>query len=489
MISDCLFKRNNVYYFRLNIPLDIAPYFSRREIWKSLKTRDYKSAKTTLSKLLYTTERLFLHLRSGMYTEVQMKQLVKDYLQEYLDRCEGIRSIAMVTYKREGQKYLSSDADAQTIVDSSISAIDELIESSKRKLLFNDFSGLNVRVDRYFKEKGLEVDKESVEYTTFCREILKAEIEALKVEKERISGNYDNRYDNFLENTIAPAQQAILQPATINTPAEPIVTLSRVIEENIKEAALGGNWNEKTKAENESIYKVIIEVLGDVEIKSITHPTMMEFRNKLAKLPPNRDKKPQYKGKTIEQILAMKNVPAMSRTTLNKYLVRTSTLFKWSVKHGYIQTNVAEGLTLPKVGRAEQERQAYSTEDIQKILNHLVYNKTAPHLFWIPILGMFQGMRIDEICQLYVSDVVVVEGTPCISINREADKKLKNDASERIIPIHGMLIRLGFMEYVDELLRNTLPTRHNFCPHPSLPRWGRAMSSPPGGGRKEGGVE
>ena len=36
------------------------------------------------------------------------------------------------------------------------------------------------------------------------------------------------------------------------------------------------------------------------------------------------------------------------------------------------------------------------------------------------------------------------------------------------------------------ILRNTLPTRHNFCPHPSLPRWGRAMSSPPGGGGRRG---
>jgi hypothetical protein len=79
MMSDCLFKRNSTYYFRLNIPQDIAPYFSRKEIWKSLKTRNYKSAKTTISKLLYTTERLFLYLRSGMFTDTQMKELVRDY--------------------------------------------------------------------------------------------------------------------------------------------------------------------------------------------------------------------------------------------------------------------------------------------------------------------------------------------------------------------------------------------------------------------------
>jgi integrase len=445
MVSDCLFKRNSTYYFRLNIPQDIAPYFSRKEIWKSLKTKNYKSAKATISKLLYHTEWLFLHLRSGMYTDIQMKQLVKEYLHSYLNRCENMRSIGIVRYETEGQKQISADT--------SVEAIDVLIESSKRKLLTNDFSGISARIGWYIEEKGLTLDKESIEYTSFCREILKAEIEALKVEKERMSGNYDNRYDNFLENTITPAVPAIEQPAIIDTPSAPVVTLSTVIEGNIKEAELGGNWNEKTKAENESIYKVITDVLGDVDIKSINHQTMMQFRDNLSKLPPNRDKIPKYKGKTIEQILAMKNVDAMSRTTLNKYLVRTSSLFKWAVKHGYIQTNVAEGLTLPKVRRADQEREAYSTEDIQKIVNHLEYDKADPHRFWIPILGMYQGMRLDEICQLYVSDIVVIDDVPCISVNSDADKKLKNAASERIIPVHPTLVRLGFLEYVVELRR------------------------------------
>jgi len=97
MISDCLLKHNNTHYFRLRIPQDIAPYFSREEIWKSLKTNNYKSAKAAISKLLYSTEWLFLHLRSGMYTNTQMKQLVKDYLHAYLNRCESLRNIAMVT--------------------------------------------------------------------------------------------------------------------------------------------------------------------------------------------------------------------------------------------------------------------------------------------------------------------------------------------------------------------------------------------------------
>jgi hypothetical protein len=167
-MSSQLFKRNNTYYFRLYLPQDIAPYFSRNEIWKSLKTKNYKSAKTTILKLLYSTERLFLHLRSGMYTDNQMKQLVKDYLHAYLNRCKSMRNIGLVRYETEGQKQIDADTSAK--------AIDDLIESSKRSLLTNDFSSVHARVRWYIEEKGLELVEGSVEYTAFCREILKSEI-------------------------------------------------------------------------------------------------------------------------------------------------------------------------------------------------------------------------------------------------------------------------------------------------------------------------
>jgi hypothetical protein len=119
-----LLKRNNIYYFRCKIPQDIYPYIQRRELWKSLKTTNYKTAKSAKVKLLYSTERLFLHLRSGMYTDAQMKQLVNDYLHAYLGRCESLRSIAMVRYDSAGQQKISADTDAQIIVDTSTKAIE-----------------------------------------------------------------------------------------------------------------------------------------------------------------------------------------------------------------------------------------------------------------------------------------------------------------------------------------------------------------------------
>ena len=49
-----------------------------------------------------------------MFTDTQMKQLVKDYLHAYLDSCESLRSIAMVRYESEGQQQITADTNVES---------------------------------------------------------------------------------------------------------------------------------------------------------------------------------------------------------------------------------------------------------------------------------------------------------------------------------------------------------------------------------------
>ena len=66
-----------------------------------------------------------------------------------------------------------------------------------------------------------------------------------------------------------------------------------------------------------------------------------------------------------------------------------------------------------------------------------------------------QALRFEELLQLHVEDVRQEEGIWCISINDASEdeanpKKLKNKASERLIPVHNALIRLGFIDFVNK---------------------------------------
>lgn len=72
--------------------------------------------------------------------------------------------------------------------------------------------------------------------------------------------------------------------------------------------------------------------------------------------------------------------------------------------------------------------------------------------YWLPLLGLYAGLRIKEASQLHLSDVKEMDGVFCLDINRRtADKSLKNDQSVRVVPVHPELVRLGFLRYCDRL--------------------------------------
>lgn len=77
------------------------------------------------------------------------------------------------------------------------------------------------------------------------------------------------------------------------------------------------------------------------------------------------------------------------------------------------------------------------------------WNAGGEAAYWIPLLGLYGGARLGELCQLRTEDVGDVEGIPVLSLTDEGEgQKIKTKAGRRKIPIHSELIRLGFLDYV-----------------------------------------
>jgi integrase len=72
--------------------------------------------------------------------------------------------------------------------------------------------------------------------------------------------------------------------------------------------------------------------------------------------------------------------------------------------------------------------------------------------FWLPILGLYTGARISELTQLRSCDIKSESDISYIQItNNGINQKLKTAASNRKIPVHSQIIKLGFMEYVQRI--------------------------------------
>ncbi len=72
--------------------------------------------------------------------------------------------------------------------------------------------------------------------------------------------------------------------------------------------------------------------------------------------------------------------------------------------------------------------------------------------YWIPLLGLYTGTRLGELCQLRTVDVQNVEGVDVLVLTNEGEgQSIKSDAGHRSVPIHSELVRLGFLRYVKAL--------------------------------------
>lgn len=200
-----------------------------------------------------------------------------------------------------------------------------------------------------------------------------------------------------------------------------------------------------------------------MDVSEITRNTVRKLRDTLSSLPANLYKK--YPDKTIEEILLIENITPMSTTTVNKLLTLLGSVMRHSLKEGYIKDNPVEGLKFQKSKRPDEERKAYNVEDLKNIVTHLPSPADKPERFWIPLIGMFSGMRLGEICGLHLEDIKQVDGVWCIDINGQQDKRLKTSSSKRIIPVHPYLVQKGFLTLVD-----TLRVKGNIRLWPNLKR-------------------
>tara|TARA_B100000378_G_C18020280_1_gene403935 strand:- start:34 stop:1266 length:1233 start_codon:yes stop_codon:yes gene_type:complete len=209
----------------------------------------------------------------------------------------------------------------------------------------------------------------------------------------------------------------------------------------------------------------------DIPAASITREMCRDALGVLQTLPSNASKR--WPDLTLRELAAKaraEGIPAMSAANVNEYMNKLSTLFNWAVKEEKITRNPAKGLRIADLVARRDKRKPFSTVQLRRIFNAPIYRgcrddgvgfacagdaKPRRARFWIPLIALWSGMRQNEICQLHTADVRKVEGILCFVVGRgeAGDKHLKTVASERLVPLHPELIRMGLPQYVDERRR------------------------------------
>jgi len=285
----------------------------------------------------------------------------------------------------------------------------------------------------------------------------------VSIKKAEVTDAKDQKnLEQFLEKA------AGMNPSAVDTPATsaPAVTspryaarISVLIPRFLGEKKTGKPVSQDQYTKYQAAMDFLAEIVGDKDINNVTAWDVTHVKDTLKEVPKHRNNTLLFKGKSLAEAIELAKLhdkPRLDVTTIDFTLQKISGFFEWARKNKHLEgVNIFAGSTiLSKQQRKKRSsRRQFNPPELNAIFNPKDYLAIeSPSLYWLPILSAYSGGRLNELAQLDLADVRKVEGIWSLFINADSpDKRLKTDTARRFIPIHSVLLGLGFLDYVEEM--------------------------------------
>ena len=466
------------FHFRSIIPKDLISYFNEKTVFQIslIGVRNCESLLLSL-RLKRIVQQIYSDIRSGM------KNLSLEDIKEIL-RIEVRKSILHSSHISEGHNEIY---DSMRKIESREKIYSR--EINIRKSLLTNSNEVKESVDKKLQTilESLEItlDKQSLNYKKLRSSFIDLYLLRFKWIKDMMdeSGRTDEDFrrevDEKLDMNLFPEligqTQSQVQQVTVNQEVHTDQKVSSLSKHQSTSISVGIDKfiSEKYKLTSKSEMmmrthiEMLIEEFGDISLGKLDRGMCVKFKDDIRKLPRNRSKIQQYRNLDFhEQVsLNVDEKDRISTTTVNNILGYVSSFMKWSVINGFVEVNFFEGMKLKKQIRQRDERDRFTEKELKKIFqkhNYIEFTEVEKHKYsnyWTPLISVFSGLRLNEICSLYLDNIIQdkVNGRKkiwCFNILEESDrpdKHLKTLSSKRVVPIHDTLIDLGFLEFVELL--------------------------------------
>ncbi|WP_051094401.1 DUF6538 domain-containing protein [Bordetella sp. FB-8] len=380
-----LHKRSNgVYYFRRRVPLDLVEFFGKYEFNESLSTKDRRTAEVACRKKSIATDAIFAKARAMMLEE-QATPGPKPQVKPLTPEQERAQW--------EGEQW----AIEQVATDNAF--VDEIREDkANRREAYRS-------VMAFTQAMGLDMPA--------------ADKEALQSIFARQEGEESKPADKPAGKASGP-------------------TLNDILDKWARERKPAA----KTVARAQRTLDALTAASGVILAAKVERRHVLQLKDSLVS-----------KGQTAANI--------------NVQLATMGTVFNYAVNNDLgMSANPAKGVSVTDKVRARDKRDAFDLAAMQAIFGSPVYTQHerprgggGEAAYWLPVLALYTGARMEELAQLRPEDVYEeryqdMHGKDCTAwvmrfVNNEAEgQRVKNEGSERRIPVHAELIRLGWLDVV-----------------------------------------
>ena len=153
-------------------------------------------------------------------------------------------------------------------------------------------------------------------------------------------------------------------------------------------------------------------------------------------------------------------IPRLRTATIQRHLSNLHTMFEWAVISGerpenpFARTRLnSVELAARRAAEADPERSPWGNA-LPDLLASRIFveplKDPGDPLFWVPLLGLFAGLRMEEALQLKGSDFQTENGIHILLVRQGANQSVKSKAGRRSVPIHSALIELGLLRLAED---------------------------------------
>lgn len=468
-----LYKRGNVWIVRVAIPADLQAAWGKASEKVSLKTTSQAEALSLSAPIIANIKAKIAALRAGALPSAealkgQTERLTLTTLQGRIEAWERaeIDEAYLAHFNGEREALTPNQAYERSSLIGLLDTAGERREPQPWTLV----DGFD---DHLAEALGVPVSHPGVS-------LVRGEFGQAWARVLTFTDKFENR--NYGEWEVGkptvPAKPASpAQPSQAVAVALPSLKLTTLIDRFLTAKA------PPEAADIREVWKRLVEWLGDVDAASVTTTQAEDWVLAVKRFPKTR--KPEIRAMKMPEIIALNAPEVLSPISVWKWCGHTSRVFAYAAAMKLIPSNPLEAVGVKKPSDTEKQRRAYKPEEIASLFSKPLFTGFSGYSltgyrkqpgtqvvkdakYWIPILALYHGGRLEELGGAKVSEVVEKED---FSYFDWTERKLKTPESARALPIHPKMKELGFLDYVKE--RREAGDEYLF---PELPH-GRAKAS------------
>ncbi|CAG9165236.1 hypothetical protein LMG23992_00380 [Cupriavidus laharis] len=468
------------YKFVRPIPKELRGHLGLANFIKRLG-RDYRKAKTACAELTVDTNRQLAEARAKLANQNSVDAFLKQDARARLKTISVTPDLSdqLAALWLQG---LSVDAKAREAgrdedeFESLDANVVEMLPLINRALASGQVGKFHGAIAQLLMMRGYQLSATDAEWQALTYGVLRHIQAGYKILAARQQGEQLAPPDLSALPEPLPAVWESQEPATAKQPTR-VADVAPLYEEHLS------SNGDKTRSTNLSIWDRLVEYTNNKLLTAVTSADIFNFiKSRLH----DADKPWSHGYATGRAKRAIFDAFALAKTL------------------GLVEKNpVAELEVVPKISaKVEKSRRKprlpYKAHHLNTLFSSEWYNPDSRNWrgkmkedlgarYWIPLLCMWHGFRVGEATQLQTHDVNLEWSLVKIQVTEEEDevgpdRSVKNSATTREVPIHPVLIELGFLDFVRSILRH-YPNGPLFpAALPELggesPKWGRAYEQP-----------